>query len=118
MNSITEESSAETVETPKQATKNSFAGIETAVLTGCQDRHYAFGVAMALASKGATVDVIGSDEIDSPELHTLLNLRFFNFRSDQSKNPTFKQKLWGIFLYYVNLARYAAYCKPQILHIL
>jgi glycosyltransferase involved in cell wall biosynthesis len=92
--------------------------VETAVLTGCQDRHYAFGLAMALASKGVTVDVIGSDEIDSPELHTLLNLRFLNFRSDRSKNPNFMQKLWRIFLYYVNLVRYAAHSGPKILHIL
>lgn len=75
-NSVTEESSANEVEIQKQTIPNSPLGIEMALLTGCQDRHYAFGLAMALVSKGVYLDVIGSDEIDSPELHAAPNLHF------------------------------------------
>ena len=69
-----------------QATGNSRLEIEVALLSGCQDRHYAFGLAMALASNGASVEVIGSDEIDSHEFHTTRNLRFLNFRSGSNAN--------------------------------
>ena len=38
----------------------------------------AFGLAMALAAKGVALDVIGSDEVDSPEMHSTSGLRFGN----------------------------------------
>ncbi|MBZ5679306.1 MAG: glycosyltransferase family 4 protein [Acidobacteriia bacterium] len=117
-NSVTEESSANEVEIQKQTIPNSPLGIEMALLTGCQDRHYAFGLAMALVSKGVYLDVIGSDEIDSPELHNTPNLRFLNFRGGQSNNANFVQKLWKLLVYYAKLIRYAARSRPRILHIL
>lgn len=92
--------------------------MEVALLTGCQDRHYAFGLAMALAARGAFVDIIGSDEIDSPELHGNPNLRFLNFRGSQDEKASFAQKLWKLFVYYARLLRYAARSRPTVLHIL
>ena len=88
------------------------------MLTGCQDRPYAFGLAMALISKGVALDIIGSDEIDSPELHTTPNLRFLNFRGSQRSNANFAEKLSKLLVYYARLMRYAARSKPRILHIL
>ena len=117
-NSLTEESSANEVEVQKQRIPISQPGIETALLTGCQDRHYAFGLAMALASKGVLLDIIGSDEIDSPELHTAPNLRFLNFRKGHSTNASLAQKLWKLLVYYAKLIRYVARPRPKILHIL
>jgi D-inositol-3-phosphate glycosyltransferase len=117
-NSVAEESSAEQVEVQKQAVPDSLLGIEIGLLTGCQDRHYAFGLAMALASKGVFLDIIGSDEIDSPELHTTPNLHFLNFRKGQSNNANFAQKLWKLLGYYAKLIRYVARFRPKILHIL
>jgi hypothetical protein len=38
-------------------------------------------------SKAVSVDIIGGDEIDSPELHTTPNLRFLNFRGSQNREP-------------------------------
>src|SRR5215813_5366374 len=92
--------------------------LETALLTGCQDRPYAFGLAMALASKGVCVDVIGSDEVDSPELHTTQKLRFLNLRGSQLQNASFPKKLWDILRYYMRLGRYACNGSPKVFHIL
>ncbi len=92
--------------------------IEVGLLTGCQDRPYAFGLAMALLSKGVCLDVIGSDVIDGPEMHVTPNLRFMNFRGGQKEDVSFKVKLLKLAAYYARLIRYAARGKPRILHIL
>jgi D-inositol-3-phosphate glycosyltransferase len=92
--------------------------IAIALLTGCQDRPYAFGLAMALVSNGVSLEVIGGDEIDSPELHVTPNLRFLNFRGSQRENISFVRKLSMLIGYYARLIRYAARRKPRILHIL
>jgi D-inositol-3-phosphate glycosyltransferase len=92
--------------------------LNVAVLTGCQDRPYAFGLAMALISKGLHVDMIGSDEEDSPELHVTPHLRFLNFRGSQNPNYKFATKLYNLMLYYARLIRYTMRSKPAIFHIL
>jgi D-inositol-3-phosphate glycosyltransferase len=92
--------------------------IEIGLLTGCQDRPYAFGLAMALVSKGVRLDVIGSDEMDSPELHKTPKLRFLNLRGSQRQEASFKEKLSRLLVYYARLMRYAASTRPKILHIL
>ena len=92
--------------------------IELGLLTGCQDRPYAFGLAMALVTKGVGVDVIGGDEIDSPELHATPRLRFLNFRGDQHAKVGLAKKLSNLALYYTRLMRYAARSQPKVLHIL
>jgi D-inositol-3-phosphate glycosyltransferase len=93
-------------------------GLEVAVLTGCQDRPYAFGLSTALASKGIAVDVIGSDEIDSPEMYTTPNLHFLNVRGSQRRSTGLAKKLWNLISYYAWLVRYAANSDPKIFHIL
>src|SRR5580700_11690356 len=115
---VAEKSAAQEAEIQKQPIRNSSLAIEIGLLTGCQDRPYAFGLAMALVSKGVGVDVIGSDDIDSPELHVTPNLRFLNFRGNQHKSTNFAEKLWRLAVYYARLMRYAARSKPRILHIL
>jgi D-inositol-3-phosphate glycosyltransferase len=117
-NSTVEQHSANEAELQKQTTLHLSQALELALLTGCQDRHYAFGLATALVSKGVYVDIIGSDEIDSPELHATPNLRFLNFRNGQSKNATFGQKVWKLLVYYSKLFRYVTRSKPEILHVL
>ena len=117
-NSTVEEPSANQVEVQKRRISSLPSGIEMALLTGCQDRHYAFGLATALVSKGVDLDIIGSDDIDSPELHTAPNLHFLNFRSGQSNHANLVQKLWTLLVYYTKLIRYVARSRPKILHIL
>jgi D-inositol-3-phosphate glycosyltransferase len=91
---------------------------DVALLTGCQDRHYAFGVATALANDGVFVDVIGSDEIDSPEFHTSEHLRFLNFRHGLRSNAGLPHKLAKLVGYYSRLLVYVSRSSPRILHIL
>jgi D-inositol-3-phosphate glycosyltransferase len=91
---------------------------EVAILTGCKDRPYALGFAMALAAKGARVDMIGSDEEDSSELHVTPNLRFLNFRGHQYDAEPFSTKLRKLLAYYGRLLRYAMHREPAIFHIL
>src|SRR5271156_1447470 len=116
--SVVAESSPKDVEVQKQAIPNSPLGVDVGLLTGCQDRPYAFGLAMALISKGVHLDIVGSDEIDSPELHTTPNLRFLNFRGSQRNHANFAEKLAKLLVYYAKLIRYAARSKPGTLHIL
>jgi D-inositol-3-phosphate glycosyltransferase len=90
--------------------------LEIGLLTGCQDRPYAFGLATALASRGVYVDIVGGDEIDSPELRNTPNLTFLNLGGPHRQNVG--AKLQRLVKYYTRLIRYTAAAKPKILHIL
>src|SRR5260370_36608468 len=105
MSSVTENSTAKSVEVQKQAISDSLLGVEIGLLTGCQDRPYAFGLAMALVSKHVGVDIIGGDDIDSPELHATPNLRFLDFRGSQKNNANFADKVSKVMCYYLELIR-------------
>jgi D-inositol-3-phosphate glycosyltransferase len=115
---VAEQASAKEVAIQKLAVPNSDSGIQMGLLTGCQDRPYAFGLAMALISKGVSVDMIGSDGEDSPELHVTPHLQFLNFRGNQNQNEPFTKKLPKVLFYYARLLRYMARSKPRMLHIL
>ena len=116
--SLTESSPAKKTEDHKQGMPISPLGIQIGLLTGCQDRPYAFELAMSLISKGVSVDVIGGDEVDSPAFHTTPKLRFLNYRGSQRQDVKFSKKLASLVVYYAKLIRYAAYSRPKILHIL
>lgn len=88
------------------------------ILTGGVDRPYAFGLAMALASKNVQVDVIGNEFIDSLEMHTTPNLRFFNLWPTRLAKPALFGKVSRTLLHYVSLMRYAAGACPRVIHIL
>jgi glycosyltransferase involved in cell wall biosynthesis len=118
MSKVAEEPPAKEVEASAPAMSNLPLGIEIGLLTGGRDRPYAFGLTMALVSRGVYLDIIGSDEIDSPELHVTPNLRFLNFRGSQRNNANVMKKLSKLLVYYAKLIRYAARSKPKILHIL
>jgi len=92
--------------------------IAVSLLTGGGDRPYAFGLATELMSKGAALDIIGSDELDSPEFHGKPGVNFLNLRGDQRSGAGLLKKLRRVFLYYAKLIGYAAAAKPKIFHIL
>ncbi len=96
----------------------SYHPLHVALLTGGQDRPYAFGLATVLASKGVRLDIIGSDEVDTPEFHNNPHLRFLNLRGNQQRSATFAQKCRRILLYYLRLVTYAPTARPAIFHIL
>lgn len=92
--------------------------IAVGLLTGGGDKPYVFGLAFELVSKGATVDLIGSNDLDCPEYHDNPRLNFLNLRGDQDSNAGLRSKVFRILVYYFRLVRYAATAKPKILHIL
>jgi D-inositol-3-phosphate glycosyltransferase len=94
------------------------ARVSVGLLTGCLDRPYAFGLAMALASTGVSVEVIGGDEVDSPDYHTTSNIKFLNFGGRNQPFATLSSKLKRLAKYYTRLLRYAAVTDAGVLHIL
>jgi glycosyltransferase involved in cell wall biosynthesis len=93
-------------------------GIRVALLTGGDDRSYALGLTAALVAQGVTVDFIGSDRVDGPELHNSPLVNFLNLRGDQSENASLPRKVMRLLAYYLRLLKYAAVAKPRVFHIL
>jgi glycosyltransferase involved in cell wall biosynthesis len=89
-----------------------------ALLTGGGDRPYAHGLASSLVAEGISLDFIGSDELDAPELHQNPRIRFLNLRGDQRPDVSVGRKAWRVATYYLKLLRYAAGANPRIFHIL
>src|SRR5256885_15665269 len=92
--------------------------ISVALLTGGSDRPYVVGLANELLSKGATLDLIGSDELDDPQVRGKAGLNFLKLRGDQNPKAGFLSKARRICAYYLRLMRYAASAEPKIFHIL
>jgi glycosyltransferase involved in cell wall biosynthesis len=117
-NGVREELSRKIIGTQEESILNPRSGIGVGLLTGCRDRPYAFGLAMALISEGVHLDVIGSEETDSPELHATPNLSFLNFRGSGTSKASLAKKLWKLLIYYAKLLRYVARPRPTVLHVL
>jgi len=92
--------------------------VRAALLTGGGDRPYVFGLGTSLASNGAAFDLIGSDDLDFPELRGNPGVNFLNLRGNQNPNASFVSKISRVLWYYVRLICYAATAKPRIFHIL
>src|SRR5712692_3824603 len=92
--------------------------IAAARVTGGIDRPYTFGLAMELISKGAALDVIGSDSLDFPEFHGKPGMNFLNLQGSQRADVSLVRKVIRLSMYYAKLIRYAATAKPKIFHIL
>jgi glycosyltransferase involved in cell wall biosynthesis len=92
--------------------------VDVALQTGGVDRPYVYGLAMALLAEGVRLDVIGSEYVDSPEMHTTPGLQFFNLWPPQQSRSTAFGKLSRVMKHYARLIRYTAGAKPRIFHIL
>jgi len=92
--------------------------IRVALLTGAQDRSYALGLASSLLAQGISIDFIGSDTVNCPELHDRSGLRFLNLRGDQRENVSLATKILRIGAYYARVIKYAVVAEPRIFHIL
>jgi D-inositol-3-phosphate glycosyltransferase len=88
-----------------------------ALLTAGRDKPYALGLASALISHGQVFDFIGSDTVDSPELHGNPQVNYLNLR-DQREDAGLLQKVTRVLAYYFRLVCYAATARPGIFHIL
>jgi len=72
---------------------------------------------MALTAQNVRIDVVGSDEVDSPELHATSGLTFLNLHGTMRPAGVLK-KVARVLKFYFRLARYAATGRPKILHVL
>lgn len=107
-----------TSEKPDGESRAGSNGIRVALLTGGSDKPYVIGLTKELLSKGACIDLIGSNELDCPELRGMASLNFFNLRGDQRSDADLLTKTSRILKYYARLIGYAATAKPKIFHIL
>ena len=89
-----------------------------ALLTGGGDKPYALGLVAALTSTAISVDFIGSDELNVPEVIENPRVHFLNLRGDQRPEAGRASKLLRVSRYYIRLIRYAASARPPIFHIL
>jgi len=103
---------------PNLTAPDTTSEIAVALLTGGGDRPYVYGLATELISKGAALDVIGSDSVDFPEFHGKPGVNFLNLRGDQSPEASSVSKMFRVLAYYARLIRYATTAKPRIFHIL
>jgi glycosyltransferase involved in cell wall biosynthesis len=92
--------------------------IGVSLLTGGQDKHYSLGLTKALVSKGVSVEVVGSEEVDDPALHSMSQATFLNLRGSRRTDASLLQKVFRVFVYYARLFRYALTSRPRVFHIL
>lgn len=91
---------------------------DVALLTGGGDRPYAFGLATALLSKGISLDLIGGEELQSPEWFQTSRIKFLNLRGNQRPDVSWSKKVLRVLRYYARLMSYAATARPKVFHIL
>ena len=104
--------------TPDRAEAQTLTEIGATLLTGGFDRPYVHGLATALVSKGIALDVIGSDAVDHPNLHSEPKLNFLNLQRRHVSRFGVAAKVLSVVAFYVRLFRYATVAKTQIFHIL
>jgi glycosyltransferase involved in cell wall biosynthesis len=92
--------------------------LRIALLTGGGDKPYALGIAAALTSEGISVDFIGSDDLEVPELLTNPRINFLNLRGNQRPDASSFSKAKRVLNYYKQLISYAAKAQPKLFHVL
>ena len=91
---------------------------EIALLTGGGDRPYVYGLAKELLVRRIRVDLIGSDDLDFPDLRQSPELNFLNLRGSSLSAVSVASKVGRILRYYLRLIGYAATTRTSIFHIL
>ncbi|HSS98934.1 MAG TPA: glycosyltransferase family 4 protein [Terriglobales bacterium] len=94
------------------------APLRVALLTGGGDKPYALGMGAALTSAGVTVDFIGSDDLNVPEVVNDPRVSFFNLRGSQNPEASRLTKVTRVLKYYLRLIGYATKAKPKLFHLL
>jgi glycosyltransferase involved in cell wall biosynthesis len=92
--------------------------LKVALLTGGDDKPYVLGFVQALTSEGMSFDVIGSDDLEVPELLQNRRVNFRNLRGDQRSDASLKSKAFRILRYYLRLFGYTVRAQAKIFHIL
>jgi D-inositol-3-phosphate glycosyltransferase len=115
--SNTTESTVEQLIGAEPASAGHLAAVCVTVLTGGIDPPYVYGLTMELVAQGLSVELIGSDELDRPEMHSTPGVTFVNLYGS-SRKASCLARILRVFAYYARLIRYAAKAKPRIFHIL
>ena len=89
-----------------------------ALLTGGGDKPYALGIAAALTSVGISVDFIGSDDLQVPELLANPRIHFLNLRDDQREEASARTKVLRVLKYYAALIGYVTTTRAKLFYIL
>lgn len=92
--------------------------MHVALLTGGDDRSYAYGLTRSLVDCGVRVDVIGSDDLDGPEMHGHPSIRFLNLRGSQRTDASALAKAKRLSRYYARLLVHARRAEPRVFHVL
>jgi hypothetical protein len=88
------------------------------LLTGGDDRPYALGMASALVGQGISVDSLGSDKLNAPDLRRAPLITFLNLLGNQTEDDPFDRKFVRLLSYYTRLAKYVVRSEPRIFHVL
>jgi D-inositol-3-phosphate glycosyltransferase len=103
---------------PNLTASRAVQSVAVALLTGGSDRPYVFGLTTSLISRGAALDLIGSDELDFAVFHSEPGVNFLNLRGSQRMDSSLVRKVHRVSTYYIKLIQYALTAKPRIFHIL
>ena len=109
---------ANETEAKKRESSASESDVAVALFTGGIDRPYAYGLSLALASKGVKLDVIGNRELESPEICAQPTVTFLALHGDLRQAASLTRRLLQHLAVYGQIIRYAATAKPRIFHIL
>ena len=88
------------------------------LVTGGGDKPYALGLAECLAGGSMTVDFIGSDAHEVPDILEAEHVNFLNFRGSQDASVSPVRKFLRVLWYYARLIRYSAGTDSRLFHVL
>ncbi|SRR6266496_264466 len=88
-----------------------------ALLTGGIDPPYVYGLSMEIVAQQIALEVVGSDALDRPEMHSTVGLRFINLHGS-SGNGGRLARVYEVLRAYLRLMVYASTAKPKIFHVL
>lgn len=109
---------APTSNNQQSALGNQQSTLHVALLSGGGDKPYALGMAEALTSVGISVDFIGSDDLQVPELLANPRIHFLNLRGDQREEASARTKVLRVLKYYAALIGYVTTTRARLFHIL
>jgi glycosyltransferase involved in cell wall biosynthesis len=89
---------------------------DVAIFTGGWDKPYALGLTEALVGEGLIVDFLGTEEIDSPELHNHPRIRFLSLQKAPGRG--FADKALRTFHYYWQTIVFALTAQSKVFHVL
>src|SRR5262245_61842987 len=98
MNAVSDHIKIEATTRPEQSGSGSETApmpgaIHVGLLTGGDDKSYAYGLTDALVAQGVRIDFVGSDTLDSPHLRQCDLINFLNLRGDQNSKAGIGRKV-------------------------